>query len=76
MRGILKGDEKDKSFYVIGYLNWYVFLFVIYVVASTALGAGPSWGPLIILFVLMYAVQVYRYNNIAEVAFEWLKKNK
>ena len=68
MRGLIKGDEESKSFYIIGYLNWYVFLFVAYVLMSTALGAGPTWAPLLILVVLMYAVQFFRFNNIAEVA--------
>ncbi len=76
MRGVIKGDEKNQSFYVIGYLNWYVLLFAAYVIISTLIGAGPTWAPLIVLVLVMYVVQFYRYNSIAEVAFEWLKKNK
>ena len=76
MRGVIRGDENSQSFYIIGYLNWYVLLFAAYVLTSTAMGAGPTFAPLLILVVIMWVVQFYRFNNIAEVAFEWLKKNK
>jgi hypothetical protein len=76
MRGVIRGDEKNTSFYIIGYLNWYIFLFVSYVLISTALGSGPTWGPLLLIALIMYIIQLYRFNSIAEVAFNWLKKNK
>ena len=76
MRGIIRGDESTQSFYIIGYLNWYVLLFAAYVLIVTVTGAGPSFAPLLILVVIMWIVQFYRFNSISEVAFEWLKKNR
>jgi hypothetical protein len=76
MRGVIRGDENSQSFYIIGYLNWYVLLFAAFVLVSTAMGAGPTWAPLSILVLAIYVVQFYRYNSIGEVAFEWLKKNR
>ncbi len=76
MRRVIKSKENDKSFFVIGYLNWYVFFFLVYVIISTATCAGQAWFPLIILALAMYIVQFYRYGKIAEIAFEWLKKNR
>lgn len=76
MRGVIRGDENSHSFCIIGYLNWYILLFFAYVLISTVMGAGPSWAPVLLLVLVMYVVQFYRFNSIAEVAFEWLKKNK
>lgn len=76
MRGMIKGDEKNKSFYIVGYLNWYVFLFVAYVLITSARGIGAIGTPVLVLVVILYAVQFYRFDNIAKVAFEWLKNNK
>ena len=76
MRGLIKSDENGKSLYIIGYLNWYVLLFAAYLLLSTSMGKVPSWAPLLVLVVLMYVVQYYRFNKIADVAFDWLKNNR
>jgi hypothetical protein len=76
MRGVIKSDENGQSLNIIGYLNWYVILFAAYLLISTSMGAVPSWAPLLVLVVLMYVVQYYRFNKIAEVAFDWLKNNR
>lgn len=76
MRGVIRGDESNQSFYIIGYLNWYILLFVAYVLMATIMGTGPTFAPLLILVAIMGGIQFYRFNNISEVAFEWLKNNK
>ncbi|MCG8642640.1 MAG: hypothetical protein MI862_23140 [Desulfobacterales bacterium] len=76
MRGVIRSDEKDQSFYIIGYLNWYVFFFIAYVLISIVIGSGHALFPLLILASAMYIIQFQRYGRIAEVAFEWLKKNR
>jgi hypothetical protein len=76
MRGVIKSDENEQSLNIIGYLNWYVILFAAYLLIPTSMGAVPSWAPLLVLVVLMYVVQYYRFNKIAEVAFDWLKNNR
>ncbi len=76
MRGVIRSEENNQSFHVIGYLNWYVFFFIAYVLISLAVGSGQAWLPLIILASAIYVVQFQRYGRIAEVAFEWLRKNR
>ena len=76
MRGVIRGDENSQSFYIIGYLNWYILFFVAYVLILSVIADWPSWAPLLLLVLAMYVVQFYRFNSIAEVAFEWLKNNK
>ncbi len=76
MRGVIRSDENCQSLYIIGYLNWYVLLFAAYLLISTSMGSVPSWAPLLMLVVLMYVVQFYRFNKIADIAFDWLKNNR
>lgn len=76
MRGLIKGDEEKKSLFIVGYINWYVVFFVIFALSSALFSSFPSWTPLLILAVLFYFIQASRFKQIAEVAFEWLKKNR
>lgn len=76
MRGLIKGDEENNSLCIIGYVNWYVVFFSIFALISAILSSFPAWTPLLILVVLFYFIQASRFKNIADVAFEWLKKNR
>ena len=75
MRGLIKGDEENNSLCIIGYINWYVVFFAIFALFSAILSSSPSWTPLLALAILFYFIQANRFKNIADAAFEWLKKN-
>lgn len=75
MRGLIKSNKKDQTFCIIGYLNWYILILALYIITSFASGKGPAFVPLLILVGVMWGFQFYRYNKIAEVAFEWLENN-
>ena len=76
MRGVIRSEENSQLLYVIGYLNWYVFFILTYVLISIVADSGQTWLPFIILASAIYVVQFQRYGRIADVAFEWLKKNR
>ena len=76
MRGLIKGDVESNTLLIIGYLNWYIVFFTAFIAFSVVLSSIPSWAPLIIIAVLFNFVQASRYNKVAELAIDWLKKNR
>ena len=76
MRGLIRGDDGKKALCIIGYVNWYVVFFAMFALGSAIFYSIPSWTPMLILVALFYVTQAIRFKNIADVAFEWLKKNR
>jgi hypothetical protein len=76
MRGLIRGDEGKKSLCIIGYVNWYVVIFTLYILGSAAFYSFASWTPMLILVALFYVTQAIRFKKVSEFAFEWLKINR
>lgn len=76
MRGLVRGDEGEKSLYIIGYVNWYVVICTMYILGSAVFYSFASWTPMFILIAICYVTQAIRFKKVSEFAIEWLKINR